>query len=121
MKGYCNNPRSYYYGTQVDSEFFAEECGKTCGSCLYFYSPDTDPIIQIAEQIIYNIKAIKEEIEIIDKQIRILKGIEKDKVLDLLINELEEKKVKALKKLKDLEHQLREFRKDLEYSEKPLF
>ncbi|WP_290597484.1 MULTISPECIES: hypothetical protein [unclassified Archaeoglobus] len=35
--GVCNNPRSYYFDTQVDDDFQPEECGfRTCKYCPHF-------------------------------------------------------------------------------------
>jgi len=41
VKGVCNNPNSYYFGTAVESDFEAEECGmKKCGNCIHFISEE---------------------------------------------------------------------------------
>ncbi|WP_290597074.1 MULTISPECIES: hypothetical protein [unclassified Archaeoglobus] len=41
MKGACNNPKSYYFDTEVDEEFEPEECGlRKCKYCPHFIRAD---------------------------------------------------------------------------------
>lgn len=41
MRGVCNNPKSYYFDTEVDEDFEPEECGmRKCGTCIHFIRKD---------------------------------------------------------------------------------
>ena len=39
--GYCDNPKSYYFATEVEEDFEPEECGlRKCKHCPHFISKD---------------------------------------------------------------------------------
>lgn len=112
MKGYCDNPKSYYFGEVVDSDFEPEECGlRKCGSCPYFYVPENDPVIQQGEYLLNELKKVRAEIKAVEKAIKEAESEEEKQYLEEILEELR-------KKEEQLEEQIREFRREREMSER---
>ena len=112
MVGYCDNPKSYYYGEPVKEDFEAEECGYTrCGNCPYFYNPDNDPTIQRSRYLLSRIKIVRTELKALKKALEVVDDEEEKELIKQIISDLE-------KEERDLEEQIKEHRRDLIMSEK---
>jgi len=113
MPGYCDNPKSYYFGTEVEENFRPEECGlRRCGSCIYFYNPDNDPVVQQSKYLLSKLKIIRMEIKALKKALESTDDEEEKEIIEQIIRDLE-------KEEKELEEQIKEHRRDVLMREKP--
>ena len=106
---YCDNPRSYYFGEEVDPDF-KEECGRSCRVCPYAYSPESDPIVQMSEKLLDELRKTRNLIKAIKKALKYTEDKREREELEETLRELRWKE-------REIEDQIREFRRDLERME----